>query len=285
MLGEKTEPTDKKIVLNILIVVGVSILILAGIIAFAIYKLYSGYKDYETARITYEDARKEYVIVNRPETSSDTSGDGLSGSIESTQNVDDAQEVEWYNIVDVNIAGLKSVNSDVCGWIYFEDEEISYPIMYSGDNSKYLDHDYTGAYSRCGAIFVDGENKIDFSDAHTLIYGHNMRDMSMFGKLSYYKTDEDYYETHKYIQVILNDKKIRYEIMAYMDVPADGNIYQVYPSGVSGFTGFVNNYIARYSYINAGIDVSDSDKIITLSTCSASDDIRFVVSAIKIDEH
>ena len=108
----------------------------------------------------------------------------------------------WYHDIDVDFAGLKEQNKDIVGWIYFEDEEsISYPLLYSGDD-YYLRRNYLKEEETAGSIYIDGNNSPDLDDAHTLIYGHNMRNLSMFGKLRYYKTEEDYLKTHRYFQLI-----------------------------------------------------------------------------------
>ena len=77
-----------------------------------------------------------------------------------------------------------------------------------------------------GSIYIDGNNSPDLDDAHTLIYGHNMRNLSMFGKLKFYKTEEDYFENHRHFQLITETGVYRYEIFAYKDVSTlTGGIY------------------------------------------------------------
>lgn len=285
----KKNSKDKKIVSEILLVIIVAIIVLSAVIVYAIYRLSSGYKDYENAEKIYANAQKEYVLISRPENASESEQVKIPMQTEdtesdpSTQNSDEGSY--WYNVVNVNFDELCKVNSEVCGWLYFEDVDISYPIVQADNNDKYLSHDYTGATLRSGAIFMDCNNKSDFSDAHILIYGHNMLDMSMFGKLNYYKSDSSFYETHRYIQVITPDRKMRYMIVAYKDVPADGYIYTTYAAHDSGFKKFAENYIFKNSYIQSNVSISENDHIITLSTCSGNESTRFVVSAILVDEY
>ena len=113
----------------------------------------------------------------------------------------------WYDDIDIDFAGLRSENPDVVGWIYFENEDISYPVMYSGDNSYYLRKTFKREHATAGSIFLEGSNKTDFSDCHTIIYGHNMKNLSMFGKLKYYNRDENYYDSHQYFQILVDGKK------------------------------------------------------------------------------
>ena len=192
----------------------------------------------------------------------------------------------WYHDIDVDFAGLKEQNEDIVGWIYFEDEKsISYPLLYSGDD-YYLRRNYLKEEETAGSIYIDGNNSPDLDDAHTLIYGHNMRNLSMFGKLKYYKTEENYFENHRYFQLITESGAYRYEIFAYKDVRTlTGGIYTTWKYVDSDFKEFVNDTICQGSYVEADIDVDDEAHIVTLSTCSYDSDVRFTVSAVRIDEH
>ena len=192
----------------------------------------------------------------------------------------------WYHDIDVDFAGLKEQNEDIAGWIYFEDEKsISYPLLYSGDD-YYLRRNYLKEEETAGSIYIDGNNNPDLDDAHTLIYGHNMRNLSMFGKLKFYKTEEDYFENHRYFQLITETGAYRYEIFAYKDVRTlTGGIYTTWKYVDEDFKEFVENTICQGSYVDADIDVEDGTHIVTLSTCSYDSDVRFTVSAVRVDEH
>ncbi|WP_170830912.1 class B sortase [Pseudobutyrivibrio sp. ACV-2] len=192
----------------------------------------------------------------------------------------------WYHDIDVDFAGLKEQNEDIVGWIYFEDEEsISYPLLYSGDD-YYLWRNYLKEEETAGSIYIDGNNNPDLSDAHTLIYGHNMRNLSMFGNLKFYKTEEDYFENHRHFQLITETGAYRYEIFAYKDVSTlTGGIYTTWKYVDDDFKDFVENTICQGSYVDADIDVDDETHIVTLSTCSYDSDVRFTVSAVRVDEH
>ena len=192
----------------------------------------------------------------------------------------------WYHDIDVDFAGLKVQNEDIVGWIYFEDEEsISYPLLYSGDD-YYLRRNYLKEEETAGSIYIDGNNSPDLDDAHTLIYGHNMRNLSMFGNLKFYKTEEDYFENHRYFQLITESGAYRYEIFAYKDVSTlTGGIYTTWNYVDDDFKDFVENTICQGSYVDADIDIEDETHIVTLSTCSYDSDVRFTVSAVRVDEH
>lgn len=207
---------------------------------------------------------------------------------ETTELVEEDDPNGWYHQIEVDIEGLQSVNRDVVGWIYFENEDsINYPILYSGDNEEYLRKAYTGEEMVAGSIFIEGVNNPDLSDAHTLIYGHNMRNLSMFGKLRLYKKEPDYYKSHRYFQIITKDKVYRYQIFAYGDNSLmTGDVYRVYNYPLEDFYKFVEDTICKRSLVECDIDVRNYDHVVTLSTCStAGNDYRFLVSAVLVDEH
>ena len=241
------------------------------------------------------EIKQEQEIQALQEEYTSGSGDTASMSDESDMvtKTDNDLETEpeddpnaWYHDIDVDFAGLKEQNEDIVGWIYFEDEEsISYPLLYSGDD-YYLRRNYLKEEETAGSIYIDGNNSPDLDDAHTLIYGHNMRNLSMFGKLKLYKTEEDYFENHRHFQLITETGAYRYEIFAYKDVSTlTGGIYTTWKYVDDDFKDFVENTICQGSYVDADIDIEDETHIVTLSTCSYDSDVRFTVSAVRIDEH
>ena len=241
------------------------------------------------------EIKQEQEIQALQEEYTSGSGDTASMSDESDMvtKTDNDLETEpeddpnaWYHDIDVDFAGLKEQNEDIVGWIYFEDEEsISYPLLYSGDD-YYLRRNYLKEEETAGSIYIDGNNSPDLDDAHTLIYGHNMRNLSMFGKLKFYKTEEDYFENHRYFQLITETGAYRYEIFAYKDVGTlTGGIYTTWKYVDDDFKDFVENTICQGSYVDADIDVDDETHIVTLSTCSYDSVVRFTVSAVRVDEH
>ncbi|MBE5835615.1 MAG: class B sortase [Butyrivibrio sp.] len=234
---------------------------------------------------TVDDEEGLYLFSAAPNT-----GDDSDGSVPTTAEdtgsdylIVNEDAENWYDMYTVDFATLDTINPDIVGWVVWENEDISYPILYSGDNSTYLDTSFDGKELDSGSIFIDGRNTFSFDDDHNIVYGHNMKNLSMFGKLRYYKEDDSYYDDHKYIQVILPDRTERYEIFAYNTVKADSIVYNVSYDSVEDYAEFIN-YICLASYNPTGIYVTTDDKILTFSTCTSSDDKRFVVHAVKMDE-
>lgn len=254
--GKKTSNANASVA--ILFCAGI---LLIGISGFSIFRISN---DYRSSNRLYEDLESDYV---------------------ETVATEEKAEVPWYESVSVDLASLQEKNPDVKGWIYFENEDISYPVLYSGDDETYLRRTMDKKSATAGSIFIEGKNNPDFEDSHTLIYGHNMRNLSMFGKLKYYKDDSEYYADHMYFQIIKNDAVYRYQIFAYEDVSADSYIYAVPYGPTDDFAQFISR-IYESSYRDTGVVATKEDKIITLSTCgTTSGDGRFVVHAVRVDEY
>lgn len=189
---------------------------------------------------------------------------------------------EW-NTLDVDFSSFAKDYPETVGWVFFEDGHISYPIMQGEDNWKYRHAGYDGEESNTGAIFLDYRSSSDFSDSNSIIYGHNMKDRSMFGSLRDYREDPRYYDTHQYFQVITPDKAYRYLIFAYMDVSESYVIYDYVGDGAKVFVEDAEP-VRRKSYMDSEIPVNESKKVVTLSTCTDKDELQFVVLGVMVDE-
>lgn len=233
-------------------------------IIIALVSLINIFSDYKKSDDTYKKAEEQFVQIK-------------------VENSDSPSEekVPWYEMISVDIAGLKQINPEVVGWIFFEDGAISYPVLQASDNDKYLYTTYDGQYAKAGSIFVEATHKGDFSETHTLIYGHNMKNLSMFSRLKYYKMKSGHYEGREYFQIHKGDEILRYQIFAYKDVGVDSFVYREYFTSARD----LSLRMLEGSMINPQLNIEDDDKIITLSTCTSDDDRRFVVSAVLIERY
>lgn len=254
----------------LLIVVGI---ICIGVSAWGIYGIYSEYKQ---AVDKYADLESEFVEIYTPPVVDTEKNPQIDTNTEEVK-----PEVPWYQMVSVDLNGLHKKYPHIVGWIFFENETISYPVLHSDDNNRYLRTTYDGKKATAGSIFIEATHSADFSDTHTIVYGHNMKNLSMFGKLKYYKTQKDYYTTHQYFQIFTGNEIRRYQIFAYQEVGTDSFVYQEkYTSG-----RVLANKLLANSMVNPGLEINDDDKIITLSTCTSDDDHRFVVSAVLVERY
>lgn len=195
--------------------------------------------------------------------------------------IDDSGIRPWFDLLTVDMVALQEQYPHVVGWLFFENEDINYPLIYSGDNETYLRRTYDGKSATAGSIFIDGVNNPDLTDTHTIIYGHNMKNLSMFGKLKFYKEQKDYYDGHKYFQIHTTEEVLRYEIFAYHDSYIGSYLFQEVHEDATNLVA----QIKRDSLIGVTVDINDADKLITLSTCTADDEYRFVVHAVLTDRY
>jgi len=181
--------------------------------------------------------------------------------------------------IEVDIHSLKEINGDVLGWIYIPDTDISYPLMYGEDNDYYMNHTYNGEYNAGGSIFVDCRNASDFSDNRTIIYGHNMLDKSMFGALGEFAKQE-YYEAHPVFYIILEDGFLECEIFSAHEAGTKSLAFQTRHDDPKEHEKYLE-YVRGESEIKSDVKVDKNDRIIMLSTCTATgaEDKRFVVHA------
>ena len=245
------------------------ILIAIGIVLIIIGLLLGGFglRNYlaeENAGETYEDLKVEFDI----------------------EPLVDIPQLEIGEIeIPVDIESLTSQYPDIYAWITIPGTRIDYPIVqHPSDNAYYLNHTVDGRKRVEGAIFTENYNSKDFSDPNTLIYGHNMKNGSMFKGLHKYK-DRQFLEEHSEIIIYQEGRILRYNIFAAYVYDSrhimlsfdfnDENIYRSYLNSVLTKKDMSSN-------IDTTVEVSTEDKIITLSTCNSNDKQRYLVQAVLL---
>lgn len=248
----------------------------------AMIYLGSIFLQYRRSETEYEDLQK--LVFSNGVAENDRSADGEAYDDEEEHlagtAIDSGLSETDRQILDA-IAALRKQNEDVIGWITFDNMELSYPIMHTDDNTYYLTHTFSGETNSAGSIFMEAGNSSDFNDCHTIIYGHNMKNLSMFGQLKKYKTEE-FYEQHQFFTIYTLEQVYRYQIFAYYDISELGEIYTIGFEPNEEFGEFVEDMLKR-SYYDAGVEISTQDKVITLSTCSGEGK-RFVINAKRIEQ-
>ncbi len=200
---------------------------------------------------------------------------------------------------------LLEMNDEIVGWISIPDTKVDYPVLqHEGDvegEEYYLYRNVQKEDSKPGSIFLDSRCILDRvaddgtlevpSSDNLIIYGHNMRDLSMFGTLKYYKTEEMYYSEHPIIALNSNYETYQYKIFGYFIADADDTTDTRFDYWNS--INFVDED-AFYDYVNevkrrtlrlTNVDVQYGDKLLTLSTCNnAFDTARLVIVARQVRE-
>ena len=130
----------------------------------------------------------------------------------------EAEEEPYVSPIDFE--ALWAINPDVIGWIKVEGTNIDYPILFGPDNEKYLHTDLEGNTTTAGSIFLDCDDQPDFSSFHNVLYGHHMKNGSMFKDVVYYK-EQDFFDTHKEILLYTPEREIRLKPLAALYTSAD----------------------------------------------------------------
>lgn len=206
---------------------------------------------------------------------------------EPEEDLKEEEPVEESVAIPVDFAALKEKNPEIYGWIYIPETIVDYPILQRPeDDGYYLNHTMEGEEGLPGSIYTESLNKQDFSDKNTVIYGHNMKDETMFGSLKYYM-DPTYMKQHEQIEIYTPEHSYTYRIFAAVtydnrhilksfDFHEDDQYQQ--------FLDSLSQVRNMSSYINSEIPVTTEDRILTLSTCNSNNEQRFLVEAVLIDE-
>lgn len=179
--------------------------------------------------------------------------------------------------VDVNFDLLREMNVGVVGWLYSEGTPINYPVVQSSDNAYYLNHLYDDQTNSSGAIFMDALNSPNLTDANTVIYGHNMKNGSMFKSLQYYDSLY-YYNQHPVMYYFTPEHSYKIDVFAGYITPSNSEAYTICFDSAATYQGYLDR-IRINSDINTSdrVQVTTDDNIITLVTCSYSSSLRYVV--------
>ena len=178
----------------------------------------------------------------------------------------------------ISLETLREKNPDVVGWIEIPDTKLSYPLMAGTEDNYYLDHTWEKTSSVAGSVFVEFLCSDELEGFNTVIYGHRMKNDTMFGSLKYYK-DSTYWEKHPYVYVCNDTGVHRYEIFAAYEATLQGSTYQIGFADDASKQDFLDN-CAEYSDLKTDVTPTIHDRVLTLSTCTGRGyESRWVVQA------
>lgn len=179
----------------------------------------------------------------------------------------------------IDFAKLKQKNSDAIAWIKVNGTDIDFPVVKGTDNSYYLTHNFDKEKNKAGWIFADYRNKFDGTDKNIIIYGHNMKNGSMFASLKDVIKEEWYNnENNKYIALITENENCKYQVFSVYQIEIEEYYLQ---TNISNFKEFVEKIKGR-SKKDFNVDIKETDNILTLSTCADNTKYRVVLHAVKI---
>ncbi len=185
--------------------------------------------------------------------------------------------------VKIDFNKLKSMNQDTVGYIKVNNTNIEYIVVKGNNNDYYLNHNFEKKWNVAGWIFGDYRNHFDETDKNLIIYGHNIKDGSMFGSLITVLNKDWYENKDNYIITLVTEMgTYKYQVFStYSIVPEDYYITTNFETNES-FDQFVNKIKSRSIY-NYDIDVTGEDRILTLSSCIGDGYKRVVLHAKLIE--
>ena len=173
-------------------------------------------------------------------------------------------------------AQLTAVNPEAIAYVYAPGTELDEPVVQTGDNATYLDKTFEGGNQPLlGTVFMDTDNKKDFSDRLTWLFGHargsQVEDHRMFNDVNFYDNQE-YFNQHPYVVIETPERKYYYEAMGLVIVPETTAFYRTSFSDDEDFTTQLKNIYESARTKNPNIKINASDKYLVLSTCREEDD-------------
>ena len=253
-MRRKKNKRYKKVILNIIIY-----MILLFVLTYSGIKIYKWYKD-------------------------KTNNNKIAEQIKSTVIVEDKNEDENKEKYTVDFDKLKEQNNETVAWIKVNNTNVEYPVVRSTNNSFYLNHSFDKSKNSAGWIFADYKNKFDNTDKNIVIYGHNMRDGSMFGSLKNI-LNSDWYDNEENLNITLytdNEKSI-YKVFSIYKIESEDYYIKTEFSNENEFKKFIET-LKKRSIKDFNINISKEDSILTLSTCANNNKYRVVLHAKKIQK-
>lgn len=228
----------------------VLLVVVVGLICSALYRYYS-------EGDTYEEARAAYVeVITEADPAADVDSEDSSAPAEE----------DSICPIQVDFEELQAINEDIVAWIYCEGTVINYPVCKSDDDEFYLKHAYDKSPSHSGTIFIEAENAPDFSDANYILYGHHMKNKTMFATLSYW-AEQEYFEQHPCMWLLTPQQNYRIDLFAGYLTSALSDVYAVYQGYGMQLEEYLKKAADSSDFTSDVVIPEEGFSYIVLSTC------------------
>lgn len=258
------------------------LLVFLGVGTYAGTKLYQELSDRKRSKDTFSElaqliqpAQTETAPISTTEPEEQTQP--LAGQTESTE-----QETQPAKPHKRDILALMEKNADCIGWVCIEDTAVDYPVMYTPDEpQRYLYADFYGDYSTPGTPFMDG--KCGYTSDNLTIYGHNMKNGTMFSALRYY-VNQEHRDEHPIIEFETEDGCGSYTIFAVARINNVNRWYSFHTAADEADFDQMVAYLKSIALYDTGITPTYGQQLLTLSTCyGSSKDGRLIVVGVLSD--
>lgn len=251
------------------IILYLCIAVLLAVLGYSLYRYLSIQQDYREERLAHEQlSQYRPQLPGAPAADSDSSSEdasegNTSHGIPEEFGSDPDPESTTTTLTNKSIVRLRSDYPAAVGWITVPGTDVDYPFVQGDDNEYYLRRGIDGKYLYAGVPFLDYRCASDLSGGNSIIFGHNLRNGSMFGTLSRFK-EQSFFAEHRYFYVFLEHNTIRAEIIACLVVTPNQAPY-VFDPDVS--SDYPEQCIRDARCAASGLSFTSSDRFITLATC------------------
>lgn len=252
-----------------------ALIIFSGVFVFSGYKVISSLYQYNEAEKFYEDLSVRFVTTYTPPVSDGNEVDAPTGTENGTVSEVTPSSPAEHAPITVDFDALRDYCGDVVGWLYCEDTVMNYPVAKSSDNSYYLRRSLEGKYLITGTIFADYRCTSPATDKSYVIYGHDMKNGTIFGMLKNY-ADPAYMKSHPSYYYLMPDGDYKIDVYAGVTVNSTDKLYDV-RFEESELIPYVKA-LTKGGTVTDSFDLEDDDRIMILSTCSDEfEGARFVL--------
>ena len=261
----------------------VLILILVAVIGFSAYKLISIQWNYSKAQDEYDDIRRHTEPKKKQDDEPAVKPD-VPSETDQDESEDGSSDIPEITVpITVDHDALEAINPDYIGWLYIEALDISYPVMQGPDDDFYLHRTFEGNNLPAGSLFINSGIPQDFSIPHTIIYGHNMKDLSMFGTLKLF-SDKAMYNDSDLFWVLTKEKDYCYRIFSIHTCFDESDTYMLFSGPSGSVSDYIRNMLSQSEIRMPDIEFDDNSKVVTLSTCLyETGPERYVVQVIRLN--
>lgn len=254
--------------------------ILAAVLVVSLTEIVRVRLQYRESTASYEDAARVAQFEPSKPAARPAATEEPDSSAAGSQSTEEEPGAPLQRALEaIDLDALQEVNPDVMGWIYIPDTQLSYPLLHGTDNNFYLSHTWNRAYNGGGSIFIDYRCSFAPDAFHTIVYGHRMRNDSMFGTLKYYK-NQAFWQEHPTIYIVDDSGVHLYDIFAAWEADVTGIVYEMDLSTSRRQQEFLDTCLYE-SCLDTGITPGTEDRFLTLSTCTENGHAtRWVVQAV-----
>lgn len=249
------------------------VLALLAVFLFSVGSIVMILYQYKASDQLYDNIASQYTTQVSAEKQKETPGgqDAAEG----------APKVAEVPPISVDFQGLQAENQDVTGWIYCEDTAINYPVVQGEDNDFYLKHNYDRTKRAAGSIFVEAENSANFADSNTILYGHHMKNGSMFACLDKW-ADQAFYESHPVMWLLTPTQDYKIILFSGYTTSATSDTYTIFRGAGEELDAYLEK-CRKQSNFEADIELDREAHYVLLSTCAyVFDNARTVLHGMMV---